>query len=327
METPTAAEELPLVLTLFPFPSIPKIKQEFSKKFTTILADNSIPLHQFLSTNSQSQSVRILISYPKTPINYEILNCLPSLGCVLTISTGTDHIDLVECSRRGIAVCSAGSLYADDVADFAVGLLIDVLRKISAADRFVRAGLWPVKGEYPLGYKLGGKRVGILGLGSIGWEVAKRVEAFGCIIAYNSRNKKPSVPFPYYSNVIDLASNSDVLIVCCELNEETFHIVSKDVMAELGTNGIVINVGRGALVDEKELVRCLVQREIGGAGLDVFESEPNVPKELLELDNVVLSQHIGGITSESSAAIHELILANVDAFFSGKPLLSLVKNY
>ncbi|MCL7044834.1 hypothetical protein MKW94_012093 [Papaver nudicaule] len=173
---------------------------------------------------------------------------------------------------------------------------------------------------------MGGKRVGILGLGSIGSEVAKRLEAFGCIISYNSRNKKPSVPFPYYSNVIDLASNSDALIVCCELNKETFHIVSKDVMAALGTNGIVINVGRGALVDEKELVRCLVQGEIGGAGLDVFENEPNVPKELLELDNVVLSPHKAVITSESFAAIHELILANLDAFFSDKPLFSLVKN-
>ncbi|KAI3915335.1 hypothetical protein MKX01_035594 [Papaver californicum] len=328
METPTAAEELPLVLTLFPFPHIPKIKKEFSKKFTTLFnkPENSISLQQFLATNPQSESVRVLISYPKIPVTCEILNCLPSLGCVLTVSAGTDHIDLVECRRRGIAVCGAGTLYSDDVADFAVGLLIDVLRKISAADRYVRAGLWPIKGEFPLGSKLGGKRVGILGLGSIGSEVAKRLEAFRCIISYNSRNKKLSVPFPYYSNVIDLASNSDVLIVSCELNKETFHIINKDVMSALGKNGIIINVGRGALVDEKELVRCLVQREIGGAGLDVFENEPDVPKELFGFDNVVLSPHKAVLTSESFAALHELILANLDAFFSDKPLLSLVKN-
>ncbi|KAI3982493.1 hypothetical protein MKX01_031232 [Papaver californicum] len=258
METPTTAEELPLALILFPFPHIPKIKEEISKKFTSLFTkpENSVSLQQFLTTDPQSQSVRVLIGY------------LPA---------GTDHIDLVECRRRGIAVCGAGTLYSDDVADFAVG-------------------------EFHLGSKLGGKRVGILGLGSIGLEVAKRLEAFGCIISYNSRNKKLSVTFPYYSNVIDLASNSDVLIVSCEVNKETFHIINKDVMSALGKNGIIINVGRGPLVDEKELVWCLVQREIGGAGLDIFENEPDVLKELFELDNVVLSPHKAVITSESFAA-------------------------
>ncbi|KAI3982490.1 hypothetical protein MKX01_031229 [Papaver californicum] len=319
------SDKLPIVLTLHQFPFMPSFEEQFSKKFKTLKrTDLSLPLNEFLITHCES--VKALICGFGAPVPIETLNCLPSLGCVLTVSTGLNHIDLVKCKRRGIAVCNAGTAYSEDVADLAVGFLIDVLRRILSDDRFVRAGVWPVKGEFPLGFKLGGKRVGIVGLGSIGSEVAKRLEAFGCIISYNSRNKKLTAPFPYYSNVFDLASNNDILVICCELNEETFHIINKEVMLALGKKGMIINVGRGALIDEKELVRCLVQGDIGGAGFDVFENEPHVPTELLGLDNVVLSPHKAVLTPESFSALHELSMANLHAIFSGKPMLSLVKN-
>lgn len=161
-----------------------------------------------------------------------------------------------------------------------------------------------------------------MGLGRIGSKVANRLRAFGCRIAYNSRKEKPSVTFPFYSNVCDLASESDVLVVCCSLTAETHHIINKDVMKALGKEGVVINVGRGALVDEQELVRFLMQGEIGGAGLDVFENEPNVPRELFDLDNVVLSPHSAVITPESIESMTKLVLANLKAFFAGEPLPS-----
>ncbi|KAF8370281.1 hypothetical protein HHK36_031681 [Tetracentron sinense] len=138
-----------------------------------------------------------------------------------------------------------------------------------------------------LEYCWGGKRVGIVGLGSI--------------------------------------ANSDILIICCALTDQTRHIINKDVMFALGKEGVIINVGRGALIDEKELVRCLVQGEMRGAGLDVFENEPDVPKELFALDDVVLSPHRAFVTPESFSALQELMLANLEAFFSNKPLLSPVK--
>lgn len=163
-----------------------------------------------------------------------------------------------------------------------------------------------------------------MGLGSIGSEVAKRLAAFGCRIAYNSRNKKASAPYPYHANVCELAVNSDVLVVCCALTKETRHIINKDVMLALGKAGVIINVGRGALIDEKELVQYLRRGEIGGAGLDVFEKEAEVPKELLTLDNVVLSPHFAALTPESFEAVREVIIANLKAFFSNKPLLSPV---
>lgn len=172
--------------------------------------------------------------------------------------------------------------------------------------------------------QLGGKRVGIVGLGSIGSEIAKRLEAFGCIIAYNSRKKKAHVSYPYYANVNDLAANSDVLIVCCALTKETHHLINKDVMTAVGKTGVVINVGRGALIDEKELAKFLMQGEIRGAGLDVFEDEPSVPEELFELDNVVLSPHRAVGTPESMLALKNVVVGNLSAFFANKPLLSQI---
>ena len=170
--------------------------------------------------------------------------------------------------------------------------------------------------------QLGGKRVGIVGLGNIGSEVAKRLVAFGCAIAYNSRKKRSSVSFPYYADVCDLAANSDILVICCALTSETHHIINKDVMTALGKEGVIINVGRGSLINEKELVQFLVEGQIRGAGLDVFENEPIVPRELLELDNVVLSPHNAVVTPEAFEALQELAIANLEAFFSNKPLLS-----
>ncbi|XVE64937.1 hypothetical protein DITRI_Ditri07aG0142100 [Diplodiscus trichospermus] len=337
-----SSEELPIVLVhrlpSFKFPSKPYFKEHLLSHFHLLDPHESPePYDSFL--NRHAHSIRALITIGPNPITAEFLKLLPCLGLIVATSAGVNHIDLPACRSRGIAVTNASSAFADEVADCAVGLLIDVLRRISAADRFVRARIWPVKKEYPLGFKasgtlvfaetfnlLGGKQVGIVGLGSIGSEVAKRLSAFGCSIAYNSRKKKESVPFPFYASVCDLAANSDVLVLCCALTDETYHIINKDVIVALGKHGVIINVGRGSLIDEKELVQCLVRGEIGGAGLDVFEDEPNVPKELFELDNVVLSPHCAAMTPQSFEALFELIVANLKAFFSNKPLLSLVSN-
>ncbi|KAM0028928.1 putative oxidoreductase [Helianthus debilis subsp. tardiflorus] len=267
-------------------------------------------------------SARVLIVIPPSPLKAEHLDQYPSVEYVVGTSAGVDHIDLAECRARNIRVTGAGSAFAEDGADYAIGLLLDVLRRVSAAHRFVRAGLWPVKHHFPLGNKLGEKRVGIVGLGNIGTLVAKRLEPFGCTIAYTSRNKKPQVPYAYYPTVLDLATNSDSLIVCCALSNKTRHIINRDVLTALGKKGVIVNIGRGALVDEKELVKFLVGGELGGAGLDVFENEPEVPKELFMLDNVVLSPHRAVSTPESFNNVMEVVIGNITAFFLNKPLLS-----
>ncbi|KAI3800482.1 hypothetical protein L1987_28573 [Smallanthus sonchifolius] len=184
----------------------------------------------------------------------------------MTSSVGIDHIDLHECKKHGVKVANAGSIFSEDVADMAVGLLIDVLRKISPATRFVKDGLWPQNEVYPLGHKLGGTRVGIVGMGSIGFEVAKRLNSFR-------------------------------------------------------KNGIIVNVARGAVINEKDLFECLQKGEISGAGLDVFENEPDVPEEFFELDNVVMAPHHAVMTEESFRNLYELVVRNLEAFFSNKPLM------
>lgn len=274
---------------------------------------------------SQAAGARAVLCFGPSPLGKETLDCLPSLEVIVASSVGTDHIDLSECRRRGIAVANVGDAFSDDAADCAVGLLVDVLRKVSASDRFVRAGSWPDHGEFALGCRLGGKRVGIVGLGSIGSRIATRLTSFGCIISYTSRHKKPDSSLPYYNNAYDLATQSDILIVCCSLTNETRHIINDEVLGALGKRGVIINVGRGALIAERELVRFLVEGEIGGAGLDVFEDEPNVPKELFGLDNVVLSPHQAVLTPESFKAAEDVVVANFEAFFSNKPLVTPIR--
>ncbi|XP_061996026.1 glyoxylate/hydroxypyruvate reductase HPR3-like [Rosa rugosa] len=314
--------ELPTVLILRQSGFIGLMEPKLSQKFNLLKSwDSPLPQDQFLTTHARS--VQALISSVNgPPITAQILHLLPSLKLIATTSAGIDHVDLAECRRCGVAVANAGKAFAEDAADSAVGLFIDVMRKISASNRYVRDGLWATRGDYPLGSKIGGKKVGIVGLGNIGFEVAKRLEAFGCSVSYNSRSERPYLSYRFYSNVCELAADSDALIICCALTEQTHHMINKEVLSALGREGVVVNVGRGAIIDEKEMVQCLVRGEIRGAGLDVFENEPDVPKELFALDNVVLSPHQAVLTHEAFVGLGELVTGNLEAFFSNKPLLS-----
>ncbi|PHT32235.1 hypothetical protein CQW23_28572 [Capsicum baccatum] len=172
--------------------------------------------------------------------------------------------------------------------------------------------------------KFSGKLVGIIGLGRIGSAIAKRAEAFGCPISYHSRSKKPNLNYKYYSTVVDLAANSEILIVACALTEETRDIVNRKVLDALGPKGILINIGRGAHVDESELVAALIEGRINGAGLDVYKTEPEVPEQLFGLENVVLLSHAASDTVETCMAMADLVIENLEAHFLHKPLLTPV---
>ncbi|KMS95181.1 hypothetical protein BVRB_011540 [Beta vulgaris subsp. vulgaris] len=318
-------KNLPKVLLLRPPPVFTIYEPEFSQHFDCIKAyESPLPLPHFLTT-ANSAGVTAMIASGHTQITgVDILDHLPNLRCIVTTTAGLNHIDLAECRRRGIAVTSAGDSYSDDCAESAVALVIDVLRNVSSGDRFVRIGGWSVDGQFRLGNRLSGKTVGIIGLGSIGCRIAKRLEAFGCRILYNSRKEKPSVSYTFYSDVTELATNSDVIIISCALTDQTRHMISTEVLSALGKEGVIVNIARGPIIDEKELVRFLVEGKIAGAGLDVFEKEPNIPKELIAMENVVLSPHAAFLTHESFRDIFELVKGNLEAFFSNKPLLSPV---
>ncbi|CAH2038096.1 unnamed protein product [Thlaspi arvense] len=290
------------------------------KPFTLLYTHTSPdPIPDFLS--SHAASIRAVVSVGRLPITAEFISNLPSLEIVVCASVGVDHVDFDECRRRGVVVTNAGDAYGEDVADLAVVLLISVLRRISALDRYIRSGQWTRLWDYPFGFKLNKKKVGIVELGSIGSLVAKRLDPFGCIISYDSRSPKPDVPYFYHPDILSLAADNDVLILSCSLTDETHNIVNREVMETLGKNGVIINIGRGELIDEKEMVNCLVEGVIWGVGLDVFDNEPEVPEELFGLENVVLSPHSAGMTAESLNNVTEVTLSNLKAFFLDQPLI------
>nr|POF14411.1 hydroxyphenylpyruvate reductase [Quercus suber] len=199
--------------------------------------------------------------------------------------------------------------------------MLAVLRRLCESDRYVRSGKWK-KGDYKLTTKFSGKTVGIIGLGRIGMAVAKRAEAFNCPICYYSRTEKSDTKYKYYPSVVELASNCQILVVACPLTEETRHIVNREVMNALGPKGVLINIGRGPHVDEPELVSALIEGRLGGAGLDVYEHEPEVPEELFGLENVVLLPHVGTATVETRKVMADLVVGNLEAHFLNKPLLT-----
>ncbi|CAN6283044.1 unnamed protein product [Urochloa humidicola] len=270
-------------------------------------------------------SVRALVTGGGAGGDAALIDALPRLEIIACYSVGVDRVDFARCRDRGVRVTNTPGVLTDDVADLAVGLAIAALRRIPQADRYVRAGEWKANGQYTLTTRFSGKRVGIIGLGRIGLAVAKRVEAFGCPVSYYQRRKLQAYPnYTYRPTAVELAANSDILVVACSLNEQSRRIVSREVMEALGPSGVVVNVGRGGHIDEPELVAALVEGRLGGAGLDVFEDEPEVPEALVALDNVVLAPHVGSGTQETRRAMGELVLGNLEAHVLKKPLLTPV---
>lgn len=307
------------VLLTSPFPSF--VEQELGKRFKLFRLWETPSRAEFLKQNSES--IQAILGSASAGADSELIDSLPNLEIVSTYSVGCDKIDLVKCKERGIRVTNTPDVVTDDVADTAIGLALATLRKISLADRFLRGGLWK-DGDFQLSSKFSGKSVGIIGLGRIGSAIAKRAEAFGCHVSYNSRTQKGEVHYRFYPSVIDLATNCQILFVACALTEETRHIVNRKVIDALGPKGTLINIGRGSNVDEPELVSALLEGRLGGAGLDVYENEPNVPEKLFQLPNVVLLSHVGSDTVETCKAMGDLVLANLEAHFLGRPLLTPV---
>lgn len=242
--------------------------------------------------------------------------CLPALEIVAIFGVGYEKVDLTLARERGYRVTNTPDVLTDDVADLAIGLTLSVLRRLVQADQFLRAGSW-AGARYALGRKLTGKRVGILGLGRIGQAIGRRLEAFTPHIGYVNRSEKSSA-YSRFADLPALASWCDVLVVAASAGCGT--LIDAAVLRALGPDGVLINVSRGALVDEAALVEALESGVIAGAGLDVFAEEPKVPAALMARPDVVLTPHIGSGTVETRQAMGELVLANLAAHFAGQPL-------
>jgi lactate dehydrogenase-like 2-hydroxyacid dehydrogenase len=242
---------------------------------------------------------------------------LPNLEILASFGVGYDHVDAAEAARRNIIVTNTPDVLNDEVADLTLGLLLATIRQLPQADRFLRDGKW-LKGNFPLSPTLRGRKIGIVGLGRIGKAIAQRVEAFGVAVAYHGRSPQPDVPYPYHGTARELAEASDVLIVIIPGGGATKHLIDAEVLKALGPNGILINVARGTVVDEQALIEALRSRTILSAGLDVFEDEPRVPQELIDMEHVVLLPHVGSATDHTRGAMGKLVADNLVSWFSGQ---------
>ena len=249
--------------------------------------------------------------------DFEVLPRLEMLAC---FGPYYDLIDRAAAQARGVAVSYTPDSTAEPVADLAMGLIVAVMRRLCEADRFVRAGKWPA-GVFDSGCEVRGKTCGILGFGRIGREIARRAAGFDMKVCYHGPRRKDGVPWPYLADLEAMARQADVLVVTCPLIPETRNRVDARVLAALGPNGFLVNVARGAIVDETALIAALENGVIAGAALDVFRDEPHVPAALTRMENVVLAPHIGTSTREIREERTRKMLADLGKFFSGQPLL------
>jgi lactate dehydrogenase-like 2-hydroxyacid dehydrogenase len=256
-------------------------------------------------------------------VDASLLDLLPNVEIVSSFGVGYDNVDAAEAARRNIVVTNTPGVLDDEVADLTLGLLLATLRKIPQADRYLREGQW-LRASFPLSATLRERKIGIVGLGRIGKAIARRLSGFDVSIAYHGRTQQDDVAYPYYPTAIGLAEACDVLIVITPGGASTRHLIDVDVLKALGPTGVLINVARGTVVDEQALIQALKSGTILSAGLDVYEDEPRVPQELIDLEHVVLLPHIASASVHTRNAMGKLVADNLISWFDGKGPLTPV---
>jgi lactate dehydrogenase-like 2-hydroxyacid dehydrogenase len=274
----------------------------------------------------EARDARALVTLGGLRTDAAMMDALPRLGLISCYGTGFEGVDRATAKARGIIVTHAGETNATSVAEFAFGLVLASARNIARGDRLARAGRW--RGELierlNTTPELAGKRLGIYGLGSIGAKIAQRAAAFEMEIGYHNRSRRHDVAYAYHASLIELATWADVLVVSVRADASNRHAVNKDVLAALGPGGHLVNISRGIAVDEAALCDALEAGTIAGAGLDVFEGEPNISERLRRLDNAVLTPHIAALSLTAQTAQRDLLFANLEAFFAGREVLTPV---
>lgn len=246
-----------------------------------------------------------------------LMDVLPQLEIIANFGVGYDGVEVAHAAAKGVAVSNTPDVLTEEVADTAVGLLLNTLRQLPQAEQWLRQGRWSREGAFSLSpLSLRGRSVGLYGLGRIGLSIARRLEAFGVSIAYHTRSPREGLPYAYHPTLVGLAAAVDTLIVIVPGTEATRHTVNAEVLVALGGNGVLINVGRGSTVDEAALIAALQKGVIAGAGLDVFENEPQVPDALMALPNVSLLPHVASASVVTRNAMADLVVDNIAAWFA-----------
>lgn len=291
----------------------PEFCADLGARFTAHFSNGQWPTLD----EAQRARVKALVTNGIRGAEKALLDLFPNLQIIASLGIGIDAIDFEVVRARGLAVTNTPNVIADDVADLAMGMLIDRLRHLVDGERFVRAGKWH-HGPYPLARSLTGKRLGIVGLGAIGTAVAQRAQAFKLRVQWYGPRPKPQQPYEYVPDLEQLARNSDVLVIACSGGKETRHLIDARIIAALGAKGVLVNVARGSVVDVEALMAALRAGELGAAALDVLEKQPQVPAELLTLPNVLLTPHLGTNTRETRATMGAMVIENLVAHFEGR---------
>lgn len=310
--TDTAATDLIDVLMVGPMPAA--ITEHVERHYRLHRLWEITDQAAFLQ--SQGRTVRGIVTSGRHGASRELIESLPRLEAIVSQGVGYDPIDIDAARSRNVVVSNTPGVLNACVADTALALVLNVSRRFCQADRFVREGRWPSE-PFPLTVKPSGKRCGIVGLGNIGLDIAKRATAFDMSVAYYNRRQRDDIPadYHYYDDLIELAKNSDFLVVVVPGGSDTHHLINDAVLDALGPQGYLINVSRGTVVDEPALIRALQTGRIAGAGLDVYEHEPHVPQALLEMDQVVVLPHLASGTEETRQAMADLVINNLDSWF------------
>lgn len=273
---------------------------------------------------AHKEDIKAIVSTAWNPVSAKLMSALPNLALIANFGVGYDNIDMDMAGQLGIAVTNTPDVLTDDVADFAMGLLLSLYRRMVEGDIYARSGFWQEKGMMPLGSSVRGQKMGIVGMGRIGRAIADRAEVFGIQISYHGPNEKAGLPYTYYKDLSQMAADVDVLMVSCAATTETENLIDAGVIQKLGREGRLINISRGSVIDEEALVTALSQEKLKGAALDVFAHEPQIPKALKMMDNVVLQPHQASATHETRAAMGQLVIDNLAAYFNDGLLLTQV---
>lgn len=298
----------------------PELAETLARHYDAVVLPAPQERAAFLAAHADD--ITVAVTSGGVGVKADLIDALPKLGAIINFGVGYDTTDVAAAHARGIGVSNTPDVLTPCVADTALGLLLDVFRRFSAADRFVRRGDW-LRGGFPLAREFSGSRVGIIGLGRIGTAIARRLDAFDVHVAYHNRRPAEGVAYEYVDSPVELARRSDALVVVATGGEGTRGLVSRAVLEALGP-GYLVNVARGSVVDQDALVELLASGRLGGAALDVYVGEPAVPQELLTMDNVVLLPHVGSATVETRQAMTDLVLSNLDQFLRDGTLRTAV---
>lgn len=314
------SHSVPRILQIGRMP-LPALEAELAARYhVTCLADQPHPM-AYLSAHGEEFTG--LVTTAAIGLQREVMAALPRLRVISSFGVGFDALDIEAAKARGVQVGYTPGVLNDCVADMAFALMLDVSRNVAASDRFVRRGEWP-QARFPLGSRVSGKRLGIVGMGRIGQAVAERASGFRMEVGYHNRRPTEGCALSYFPYLTALAQWADYLVLTVSGGASTRHLVNREVLDALGPTGFLINVARGSVVDETALTEALAERRIAGAGLDVFEDEPNVPPALMALDNVVLTPHTASATHETRRAMADLVLENLEAFYAAGAVVATV---